>query len=61
MKILQIITITAITASFLALIGCEEPKGYLELKEPMPDVSELHQGKAWNVSDGFPDAKEGDN
>jgi hypothetical protein len=61
MKILKIITITAITVSFLALVGCEEPKGYLELKEPMKEPSEIHQGKAWNVSDGFPGAKEGDN
>lgn len=61
MKILQIITITAIAASFLVLTGCVEPKGYLELKEPMKEPSEIHQGKDWNVSDGFPDAKEGDN
>ncbi len=61
MKILQIIIIALFVTSFLTLTGCEEPKGYLELKEPMKEPSEIHQGKAWNVSDGFPGAKEGDN
>ena len=33
------ITIIAITAALLlTLAGCEEPKGYLELKEPKPEL-----------------------
>ena len=55
MKILQIITITAIAALFLALTSCDTD-GQIALKDPMPEPSEIHQGKSWNVSDGFPDA-----
>ena len=47
MKILQIIIIALFVTSFLTLTGCEEPKGYLELKEPMPDLKDMPQGKDW--------------
>ena len=57
MKILQIIIITLFVTSLLTLTGCEEPKGYLELKEPLPEAENLRSGKVWNVSDGFPDAE----
>lgn len=55
MKILQIITITAIAASFLALIGCDTD-GQIELKEPKKELSEMPPSTVWNVSDGFLDA-----
>lgn len=44
----------AMTALLLLILaGCQEPKGYLELKEPKKELSELPSGKSWNVSDAW--------
>ena len=38
MKTIQTIIITISAALLLTLAGCQEPKGYLELKEPKPEL-----------------------
>ena len=41
MKTNQTIIIAMTAVLLLTLTGCQEPKGYLELKEPMKPVSEM--------------------
>lgn len=38
MKTIQTIIITISAALLLTLAGCQEPKGYLELKDPKPEL-----------------------
>jgi len=38
MKIHQTIIIAMSAALLLTMAGCQEPKGYLELKEPKPEL-----------------------
>jgi uncharacterized lipoprotein YajG len=40
MKTNQTIIIAMTAVLLLTLAGCQEPKGYLELKEPKPELSE---------------------
>ena len=59
MKINQI-TIISITAVLLfTLVGCEEPKGYLERKEPKPEVKSatinLNVRDAWEETENESD------
>jgi len=61
MKILQIIIITLFVTSLLTLTGCEEPKGYLELKEPRMELEDMPKGKDWlstPVTEHFGEATE---
>jgi len=51
MKIHQTIIIGMSAALLFTLAGCQEPKGYLELKEPMKPESEMTPGKEWNITD----------
>ena len=51
MKTIQTIIIAMTAALLLTLAGCQEPKGYLELKEPMKPESEMTPGKEWNITD----------
>ena len=51
MKIHQTIIIAMSAALLFTLAGCQEPKGYLELKEPMKPESEMTPGKEWNITD----------
>lgn len=45
------ITIIAITAALLLILaGCEEPKGYLERKEPKPELGKYDSGIRWTVN-----------
>jgi uncharacterized lipoprotein YajG len=53
MKTNQTIIIAMTAVLLLTLAGCQEPKGYLELKEPKKELSELPPGKSWNVSDAW--------
>ena len=50
MKTNQTITIAMTAALLLTLAGCQEPKGYLELKEPMKPVSEMTPAMNWTVN-----------
>ena len=47
MKTNQITIITITAVLLFTLSGCEEPKGYLELKEPLPEVEDLPKRKDW--------------
>lgn len=48
-------TIFAVTAVLLfTLVGCEEPKGGLELKEPKKEL--VDRGMQWSVTRGVLDA-----
>ena len=38
MKTIQTIIIAMTAVLLLTLAGCQEPKGYLELKEPKPEL-----------------------
>ncbi len=38
MKTIQTIIIAMTATLLLTLAGCQEPKGYLELKEPKPEL-----------------------
>jgi uncharacterized lipoprotein YajG len=40
MKTNQTIIIAMTAVLLLTLAGCQEPKGYLELKEPKPELKE---------------------
>ena len=51
MKTNQTIIIAMTAVLLLTLTGCQEPKGYLELKEPMKPESEMTPGKEWNITD----------
>lgn len=47
MKISQVIIFTIIVTSFLTLTGCQEPKGYIELKEPKKELTDKSERKSW--------------
>jgi uncharacterized lipoprotein YajG len=49
MKTNQTIIIAMTAVLLLTLAGCQEPKGYLELKEPKP-VSEMTPAMNWTVN-----------
>jgi len=45
------ITIISITAILLfTLVGCEEPKGYLETKGPLPEPGTYDSGIRWTIN-----------
>lgn len=48
MKTNQIIFIAIAAALFFTLAGCQEPKGYIELKEPKQELS--GDGMSWTIN-----------
>lgn len=50
MKTNQITIITITTTLLFTLVGCEEPKGELDLKEPWKPVSEMTPAVSWTIN-----------
>lgn len=50
MKTNQITIITITAALLFSLVGCQEPKGELELKEPWKPVSEMPGSVKWTIN-----------
>lgn len=53
MKTNQTIFIAIAATLFFTLVGCQEPKGYIELKEPKQEV--VDRGIRWSVTHGLVD------
>ncbi len=51
MKTNQITIITITAVLLFTLVGCEQPKGYIELKEPKKELSDMPERKNWSVTD----------
>ncbi len=47
MRTIQLVIITIAAALFLSLTGCQEPKGYIELKEPKKELSDMPARENW--------------
>ncbi len=50
MRINQITIISIAAVLLFTLVGCEEPKGELELKEPWKPVSEMPGSMTWTIN-----------